>query len=149
MGDLLVGALSFAAGVALGAGIVYLVVVRGPHQGAVRAREEQRRQWRRERLFSSLETLDLAMATLTTAAFQGAERLAQERATGLAQLTNAVNRSGDDELRRLVEVVVERCDALGAAGRGAQGFDRLVQQLGDSQRDVYRRMEVLLDQTFD
>ena len=148
MSDLLTDVLIFAAGLALGGIVTCLVVSARKQRRGVWAREEQRRQWRRERLLSSLEALDAGLTSLTTAALQGSEQFAQERSAGLAQATNAVNRSGDGELRRLVEVVVVCCDTLSAAGREGEDFGRLVEQLGEAQREVYRRMEVLLDQTF-
>jgi hypothetical protein len=149
MGDLLIGVLGLGAVLALGAVVTCLIVVSRKQRQRVWAREEQRRQSRRRRLLSSLESLDLAMTRLATAALRGSEQFAQERAVGLAQVVDAANRSGDDELRRLMEVVVARCDALSAAGREGGDGDRLVRQLGEAQREVYRRIEVLLDQTLD
>lgn len=146
VGDLLIGVLGLAVALVLGAIIVYLIVAFRKRRQRVWAREEQRRQSRRRRLLSSLEALDLAMASLTTAVLQGSEKFAQKRAIGLTQ---AANRSGDDELGRLVEAVVVRCDALSVAERGGEDLEQLIRQLGEAQRDVYRRMEVLLDQTFD
>jgi len=149
MSDLLIGITSFAAGLALGAIVTYLIVTSRKQLQWAQVREEQRRQWRRERLLSSLEALDASLTSLTTAALQGSGQFEQERAAGVAQATNAANRSNDDELRRLVGVVVAHCDALSAAGREEEGFGQLVHQLGEAQRDVYRRIEMLLDQTFD
>lgn len=149
VGDLLIGVLGLAVALILGAIIVYLVVAFRKRRQQVWAREEQRRQSRRRRLLSSLEALDLAMASLTTAVLQGSEKFAQKRAIGLAQAANAANRSGDDELGRLVEAVVVRCDALSVVERGGEDLEQLIRQLGEAQRDVYRRMEMLLDQTFD
>jgi len=149
MSDLPLGVLGFAGVLALGAIVTSLVViVRERHRHAWE-REEQRRKLYRERLLFSLEALDVGLASLITAALQGGEQLARERVPRLAQTINAVNQSRDDELRRLMEVVVAHCDALGAAGREGEDFDRLVHQLGEAQRKVYRRMEMLLDQAFD
>jgi len=148
--DLLIGLPGLAAVLVLGAVVIYLVVTAGKRRRWVwEQEEEQRHQWRREQLLSSLEALDVGLTGLATAALQGSEQLAWERVPRLAQATNAVNQSGDDELRRLVEVVVACCDALGAAGREGEEFEQLVCQLGEAQRGVYRRMEVLLDQTLD
>ena len=148
MGDLLIGVLGLGAVLALGAIVTCLIVVSRKQRQRVWAQEEQERQSHRRRLLSSLESLDLAMTRLTTAALRGSEQFAQERAVGLAQVADAANRSGDDELRRLSEVVVARCDVLSAAEREGGDWDRLVRQLGEAQREVYRRMEVLLDRTF-
>jgi hypothetical protein len=149
MGDLLIGVLGLGAMLALGAIVTCLIVVSRKQRQRVWAQEEQERQSHRRRLLSSLESLDLAMTRLATAALRGSEQFSQERAVGLAQVADAANRSGDDELRRLMELVVARCDALSAAGREGGDGDRLVRQLGEAQREVYRRMEVLLDQTLD
>lgn len=149
MSDLPVGVLSLAAVLGLGAIVVSLTVIARERRRRVLAREEQRRKLCRERLLFSLEALDAGLTNLVTAALQGDEQLARERVPRLAQAISAANRSGDDELRRLMEVVVARCDALGAVGREGEGFDRLVHQLGEAQRKVYRRIEVLLDQVLD
>jgi len=156
MGNLLVGVIGFVAGLALGAVVTYLLmtsrtplIVSGMSRRSARAREERPRQWQRAPLLASLEALDLGMTSLATAALQGGDGLAPERAASLAQVTNAANRSGDDVLRRLVETVVAHCDALSAAGPGGENRERLVQQLGEAQREVYRRIEMLLGQTFD
>jgi hypothetical protein len=150
MRDLLIGMLGLGAVLALGAIVTCLIVVSRKQRQRVWAQEELRRQSRRRQLLSSLESVDLAMTRLATAALRGSEQSAQERSVGLAQVVDAANRSGDDELRRLSEVVVARCDALSAAERReGEDWDRLVRQLGEAQREVYRRMEVLLDQTFD
>jgi hypothetical protein len=149
MGDLLIGVLGLGAMLALGAIVTGLIVVSRKQRQRVWAQEEQERQSHRRQLLSSLEALDLAMTRLTTAALRGSEQFAQERAVGLTQVADAANRSGDDELRRLMEVVVARCDALSAAEREGEHRDRLVRQLGEAQREVYRRMEVLLARTFD
>jgi ABC-type nickel/cobalt efflux system permease component RcnA len=152
MGGLLIGVLSFATGLALGAIVIYLVVVSGRQRRRVRAREGQRRRGRRERLLSSLEALDAGLTRLTTAALEGGEPLARARAAGIAQAADAAHRSGDDELQRMVGVVVARCDALSATrreGMEVEEFDQLVRQLGEAQREVYRRMEALLDQVSD
>jgi hypothetical protein len=149
MDDLLIGVLGLGAVLALGAVVACLIVVSRKRRRRVWALEEQRRQSRRRRLLSSLESLDLAMTRLSTAALRGSDQFAQERAVGMAQVVDAANRSGDDELRRLSEVVVARCDALSAVGREGGDGDRLVRQLGEAQREVYRRMEMLLDQTLD
>jgi hypothetical protein len=93
--------------------------------------------------------LDAGLTSLTTAALQGSGQFERERAAGIAQTTNAANQSGDDGLRRLVGVVVAHCDALSVTGREKEGFGQLVRQLGEAQREVYRQMEMLLDQTFD
>jgi len=149
MGNLLVGIIGFVAGLALGALATYLAMVSRTPRKPVEAWEEQPRRWQRSPLLASLEALDLGMTSLATAALQGSDGLAPERAASLAQVTNAANRSGDDVLRRLVETVVTHCDALSAAGPGGENRERLVQQLGEAQREVYRRMEMLLGQTFD
>jgi hypothetical protein len=149
MRDPLIGVLGLGAVLALGAIVTCLIVVSRKQRQRVWAQEELRRQSHRRQLLSSLESLDLAMTRLATAALRGSEQFAQERAVGLAQVAGAANRSGDDELGRLMELVIARCDALSAAEREAGDWDRLVRQLGEAQREVYRRMEVLLDQTFD
>ena len=149
MNDLPVGVLGFAAVLALGVIVIYLIVTAREQRRWGWARKEQRRQWHRERLLSSLEALDAGLTGLTTAALRGDEQLARERVPRLAQAVSAVNRSGDDELCQLMEGVVACCDALGAAGRDGEDFDQLVHQLVEAQRGVYRRMEVLLDQTGD
>ena len=149
MGNLLVGVIGFVAGLALGALATYLLMVSRTRRKPMEAREERPRQWQRAPLLASLEALDLGMTGLATAALQGGDGLAPERAASLAQVTSAVNRSGDDVLRRLVEAVVAHCDALSAAGPGGENRERLVQQLGEAQREVYRRIEMLLGQTFD
>lgn len=141
-----VGVLILAVALALGAIAVGLAVVFRQRGRAIRKRKEQRRQWERARLLYSLETLDVSLTRLAAAALQGSAQFAQERAAWLAQATEAVGQSGDDELRRLVETMVARCDALGAAGREGKSVDPLVQQLGEAQQEVYRRMEVLLDE---
>ena len=142
---------SFTANpLALGAVAVSLIAMVGERRRRIRAREEHRRELQRERLLLSLEALDASLTGLVAAALQGRERLEEERVPRLAQAINAANQSGDDDLRRLMEVVVACCDALGAAEReGAPGdddFDRLVGQLGEAQRKVYRRIESLLEQ---
>jgi hypothetical protein len=150
MRDLLIGVLGLGAVLALAAVVTCLILVSRKQRQRVWAQEELRRQSRRRQLLSSLEAVDLAMTRLSSAALRGSEQLAQERAVGLAQVADAANRSGDDELGRLMEVVITRCDALSAAERReGEDWDRLVRQLGEAQREVYRRMEVLLDQTFD
>ena len=150
MRDLLIGVLGFAAVLALGAIVACLVLVLRRRRRRVRAQEEWRRESHRKRLLSSLETLDLAMTRLTAAALRGSEQFALERAAGLSRVTSAADWSGDEELRRLMEIVVAQCDALSAAERaGGDARDRLVHQLGEAQRRVYRRMEMLLDQPFD
>jgi len=116
------------------------------------AREEQGRQLYRSQLLSSLEALDLAMTHLNIAARRGNEQLARERVHRLGQAIGATMRSGDDELRRLVSVMAERCDALVAAGRDGleeEDVERLAHQLGEAQREIYRRMEALLAQVCD
>ena len=138
--------LVLTAALALGAIVICLAVIFRQRRQVIRKRKEQRRQWERARLLYSLETLDLGLTRLTAAALQGSVQFAQERAAWLAQATEAVGQSGDDELRRLVETMVARCDALGAAGREGESLDPLVQQLGEAQQEVYRRMEVLLDE---
>ncbi len=149
MSDLLISIVSFAAGLALGVIVTYLIVTSRKQLQWAQVRDEQRRQWRRERLLSSLEALDAGLTSLTTAALQGSGQFEQERAAGRAQTTNAANQSGDDGLRHLVGVVVAHCDALSVTGREKEGFGQLVRQLGEAQREVYRQMEMLLDQTFD
>lgn len=141
-----VGVLILTVALALGAIAVGLAVIFRQRRRAIQKRREQRRQWDRARLLYSLETLDLSLTRLTAAALQGSTRFAQERADWLAQATEAVGQSGDGELRRLMEILVARCDALGAAGREGKSVDPLVQQLGEAQREVYRRMEALLDE---
>ena len=149
MGNLLVGVIGFVAGLALGALATYLLMVSRTRRKPMEAREERPRQWQRAPLLASLEALDLGMTSLATAALQGGDGLAPERAASRAQVASAVNRSGDDVLCRLVETVVTHCDALSAAGPGGENRERLVQQLGEAQREVYRRIEMLLGQTFD
>ena len=136
MSDLPVGALGFVVVLILGALVAYLFVrARKPRQRAW-VPEEQGRQWRHQRLLSSLGALDLAMTDLTTAALRGSEQLAQELESGLARAISAADRSGDDELRRLVDEVAAHCDTLSATGQGEleDGFreedlDRLVKSL--------------------
>ena len=149
MSDLPIGVLGLAAVLVLGAIAIYLIVVAREQRRWVWAREEQRNQWDRERLLSSLQALDTSLTGLTAAALQGSEQFARERVPRLAQTINAADRGGDDELRRLVDAVVACCDALGAARREEEDVDQLVRHLGEAQREVYRRMEVLLAQTFD
>lgn len=152
MSDLLIGVLGFAAALALGALVAYLILAAKKQRQQSRAKEKQHRQWRHQQLLSSLGTLDAGLTNLTTAALRGSEQFEQERAAGLAQATHAANRSGDDELCRLVETVVARCDTLGMAvqeEREEEYLDLSVRQLGEAQHKVYRRMEVLLDQAFD
>jgi hypothetical protein len=149
MGNLLTGVIGFVAGLALGALATYLLMVSRTPRKPTGAWKEQPRQWQRAPLLASLEALDLGMTSLAMAALQGGDGLAPERAASLAQVTNAANRSGDDVLRRLVETVVAHCDTLSAAGPGGENRERLVQQLGGAQREVYRRIEMLLGQTFD
>jgi len=149
MRDLLIGALGLWAVLALGAIVTGLIVAVRRRRQRVRVQEERRRRSRRKRLLSSLEALDLAMTRFTTAAFQGSGQSAQERATRLARVANAADRCGDEELRRLMDAVVARCDALCAAEREGEPRDRLARQIGEAQREVYRRMEVLLDRTVD
>jgi hypothetical protein len=45
--------------------------------------------------------------------------------------------------------MVARCDALNATRQEGERLDQLVQHLGEAQQEVYRRMEVLLDQALD
>jgi len=149
MHHLLDGVLGLGAVLAVGAIVTCVVVASRKWRRRVWVQEEHRRQSRRKRLLSSLETLDLAMTRLTAAALQGGEQFVLERTARLARVTAAVDRSGDDDLRRLIEAVVAGCDALSTVRREGEERDRLVRQLGDAQREVYRRMEVLLDQAFD
>jgi len=149
MHNLLDGVLGLGTVLAVGAMVACVVMASRKRRRRAWFQEEQRRQSRRKRLLSSLETLDLAMTRLTTAALQGGEQFVLERTARLARVTAAVDRSGDDDLRRLIEAVVAGCDALSAVRRGGEERDRLVRQLGDAQREVYRRMEVLLDQALD
>lgn len=149
MHHLLDGVLGLGAVLALGAIVTCVVVASRKRRRRVWVQEQQRRQSCRKRLLSSLETLDLAMTRLTTAALRGGEQFARERTTRLARVAGAVDQSGDDELRKLIEVVIADCDALSTAPREGEERDRLVRQVGDAQREVYRRMEVLLDQAFD
>jgi len=155
MDSLLVGLIGFVAGLVLGAVVTYLLmafraplIVSGMSRRSARVREEQPRHWQRAPLLASLEALDLGMTSLATAALQGGDGAAPEHAASLAQVTRAVNQSGDEVLRRLVETVVAHCDALTAAGPRGENREWLVQQLGEAQREVYRRMEMLLGQTF-
>jgi hypothetical protein len=149
MHNLLDGVLGLGAVLAVGAVVTCVVLVSRKRRQRVWFQEEQRRQARHKRLLSSLETLDLAMTRLTAAAVQGGEQFVLERTARLARVTAAVDRSGDDELRRLIEAVVAGCDALSTVRREGEERDRLVRRLGDAQREVYRRMEVLLGQAFD
>jgi len=149
MDNLLDGVLGLGAVLAVGAIVACVVVASRKRRRRAWFQEEQRRQSRRKRLLSSLETLDLAMTRLTTAALQGGEQFVLERTARLARVTAAVDRTGDDELHRLIEAVVAGCDSLSTARRDGGERDRLVRQLGDAQREVYRRMEVLLDQALD
>jgi hypothetical protein len=156
MSDLPVSVLGFVVVLVLGAIVAYLFVrARKPRQRAW-IPEEQGRQWRHQGLLSSLGALDLAMTDLTTAALRGSEQLAREFESGLARAISAANRSGDDELCRLVDKVAAHCDALGTTGQDGledglreEDLDRLVRQLGEVQRAIYRRMETLLAQVFD
>ncbi len=125
----------------------------------------RRQKWLRERLPDSLESLDLAMTELLNAAAQtdfdapGEDEFKQVRAVKVAQARRAANRSGDDELRQLVGVVITRCDALVAAKRDRLDrttdpviiteFEDLTLALNESQAAVYRRIETLLAQAFD
>jgi hypothetical protein len=149
MHNLLDGVLGLGAVLAVGAVVTCVVLVSRKRRQRAWFQEEQRRQARHKRLLSSLETLDLAMTRLTAAAVQGGEQFVLERTARLARVTAAVDRSGDDELRRLIEAVVAGCDALSTVRREGEERDRLVRRLGDAQREVYRRMEVLLDQALD
>ena len=160
MGDWAVWLLGLVAVLAVGAIIIYLVArAKEPHR-RVLVSEEQGRQWQHQRLLSSLGALDLAMTNLATAALQGREQLVREMEHELAQAVSAANRSGDDELCRLVDEVAARCDALGAVGQdglenengpgpGEESLDPLVRHLGEARRAIYRRMETLLCQVFD
>ncbi len=152
MGDWPVWVIGFVAVLVLGAIVAYLRArARKPRQRAW-IPEEQGRQWRHQGLLASLGALDLAMTNLTTAALQGREALVQELESGLAQAVSAANRSGDDELRRLVDEVTARCDGLDVSeqdGTEDQALDQLVHHLGEAQRAMFRRMETLLEQVFD
>ena len=149
MRDLLDVVLVLGVVLVVGAVVTCVIVASRKRRQRVWFQEEQQRQSHRKRLLSSLETLDLAMTRLTSAALQGGEQFVLERTARLARVTAAVDRTGDDELHRLIEAVVAGCDALSTARREGAERDRLVRQLGDAQREVYRRMEVLLDQVFD
>ena len=152
MSDLPVGVWAFVIVFALGAIVAGLIVAVRTWRRWTLAREEQNRQLYRSRLLSSLETLDLALTGLNTAAYRGSEHLARERVCGLARAISAANWSGDDELRRLVSVMATHSDALVTAERDGleeKALDLLVDRIGETQREVYRRMEVLLDQAFD
>jgi hypothetical protein len=146
MGGLSATVLGFAAVLAVGVTVVFLIIIVRGHRRRVRAREEQNRALRYERLLFSLETLDVGLVGLTTAALQGRDQFARERVPRLAQVISAANRSGDEELRRLTDVVAACCDALSRATQEGDRVDWLVHQLVDAQREVYRRMETLLDQ---
>ncbi|MCP4536958.1 MAG: hypothetical protein GY832_07405 [Chloroflexi bacterium] len=152
MSDLPVGVLSVVTVLALGTIGAGLTIVAKKRRRWIQAREEQARQAYRGRLLSSLETLDLALTGINTAAYRGSEHLAQERVGGLARAITAANWSGDSELRQLVSVMVTHSDALITAGRDGledKDLDLLADRISETQRDVYRRMEVLLDQAFD
>ncbi len=152
MSDLPVGVLSFVLVLALGTIVAGSTVAVKKMQRWIQIRKEQDRQLYRSRLLSSLETLDMALTGLNTAAYRGSEHLARERVCGLARAISAANWSGDDELRRLVSVMATHSDALIMAGRDGleeENLDLLVGRIGETQREVYRRMEVLLDQAFD
>jgi hypothetical protein len=152
MDDWPVWVLGFVAASVVGALAVYLVArARKPHLQAW-VPEEQGRQWRHQGLLASLGALDLVVTNLTTAVLQGGESLARELESGLAQAASAASRSEDDELRRLVDEIAARCDALDATGQdglGGEALDQLVCHLGQTQRAMYRRMEALLGQVFD
>jgi hypothetical protein len=152
MGNWPVWVLGFVAALVVGAIVAYLVARARKPRPRAWIPEEQGRQWRHQGLLASLGALDLAMTNLTTATLQGGESLARELESGLAQAASAANRSGDDELRRLVDEIAARCDALDASGQdGLEGeaLDQLAHHLGQAQRAMYRRMEALLDQVFD
>jgi hypothetical protein len=152
MSNVPVGVLIFVVVLVLGAIAVGLIVFVRKRRRRLQMQEEQDRQLYRSRLLSSLETLDLALTNLNTAAHRGNEHLARERVSGLARAVGAANLSGDDELRRLVSVMAMRSDALVKAGRkelGEEDLNLLVRQIGETQQHIYRRMEVLLDQAFD
>jgi len=160
MGNWPVWVLGFVVVLAVGAIVIYLVARAKEPRQQVWTPEEQGRQWQHQRLLSSLGALDLAMTNLATAALQGREQIEREMEHELAQAISAANRSGDDELCRLVDGVAARCDALGTAGQGGlenenglgygkDSRDRLVRYLGETQRTIYRRMEALLGQIFD
>jgi replicative DNA helicase len=149
MGDWPVGVLILVVILVLGALIAGLIVSVQRWRRWVRRREEQDRQSYRSQLLSSLEALDLAMTNLNIAMRRGNECLARERVHRLEQAIGATKRSGDDELHRLVNVMAERCDALVAAGQDGleeEDFEQLARQLGEVQREIYRRMEALLAQ---
>ena len=151
MSNLPVGVWVFGIVLALGAIIAGLTVFVRRIRHWIQTREEQERQSYRRRLLSSLEALDLALTGLNTAAYRGSEYLAQERVCGLARAIGAANRSGDNELRRLVSVIATHLDALVTAGRDGfeqDDLDLLVSRIGETQQKVYRRMEVLLEQAF-
>jgi len=148
MNELPVGLLGFAAALGLSAMVVVLRLIVRERRRKLAVREERRRERRRERLLLSLEALDAGLAGLIAAALQGDDQFERERVPRLAQAIGAANRSGDDELRRLMETVVASCDALNAADEGGRELGRLLRQLGDAQRQVYRRMETLLDREF-
>lgn len=156
-------ALGLAAGLALIA-VVYAIVTaitaarRRRQRQRDKASEWQKRWWRRQQLLSTLKSLDLAVSKLAAAATQGNAELERESHIRRAQAISAATRSGDDELRRLVETLITHCEAL-KAGYGYKYGDengsederrrRIIQQLGEDQQEIYRRMKVLLDHTLD
>ena len=145
MSDVPVGVLGFVVALMLGAFAAGLTVAVRRRRRRVRAQEERDRQEYRRRLLSSLETLDLALTGINAAAYRGSEHLARERICGLARAISAANWSGDDELRRLVSVIAMRSDTLVKAGRkelGEEDLNLLVRQIGETQQQIYRRMEV-------
>ena len=151
MSDLSGGVLGFVVVLALGVIVAGLTVAVRKKRHRVRMRDEQDQQSYRRRLLSSLGALDLALTNLNTAARRGNEYLERERVYRLAQAVSAVNRSGDSELRRLVSVMATRSEALVTAGCDGldEDLDLLVRQLGETQQEIYRRMEVLLEQVSD
>ncbi len=160
MGNWPVWALGFVVVLAVGMIAIYLAArAKEPRQRFL-APEDKSRQWQHQRLLASLGALDLAMTNLTTAALQGREQLVREMEHELAQAVSAANRSGDDELCRLVGEAAARCDALDAVGQDGlenenrsgheeESLGQLVRHLGEAQRAIYRRMEALLGQVFD
>ncbi|MBN1488098.1 MAG: hypothetical protein JW981_10680 [Anaerolineae bacterium] len=122
-------------------------------QGSVWVWQEQRQQWQQERVLKSLETLDVALTEFVRAAFEGNENFLEERSSLLAQAANTASSIGDVELRKLVETLVARCQALYTArhkeNHPEEEIDRLARQFSEAQGQVYRRIEYLLEKQVD